>query len=165
MATLPSTYSLTSATHSGLVPPRLDHPTLFNAEVHEQLSDALELLLKAGANLNIANDNGRTALHYAAEFCSLQGCKLLVQGGADINLQDTNGHFPSELVPQQRTEDGGPELYQYLKKEEEVRLYQTTIFKRGRNDQDEDDEENENDEYYDDDKDNEEEEDELEGSK
>ncbi len=51
----------------------------------------LEILLRSGANVNTANDLGRTALMYAAADNSAEAVKLLLDSGADAMLQDTIG--------------------------------------------------------------------------
>lgn len=51
----------------------------------------LEILLGSGANINTANDLGKTALMYAAAANSAEAVKLLLGYGADAMLQDTIG--------------------------------------------------------------------------
>ncbi|MDR2812418.1 MAG: ankyrin repeat domain-containing protein, partial [Puniceicoccales bacterium] len=52
------------------------------------------LLLNRGANPNLGDDKGRSALHVAAVHSSLKMVKLLLDGGADPNLKDKKGNTP-----------------------------------------------------------------------
>ena len=45
-------------------------------------------LIKAGAKLDIVDSNGDTALHYSADFTQPRMTKLLVDAGANPNIQD-----------------------------------------------------------------------------
>lgn len=53
---------------------------------------ALRLLLKAGANTNLQDDKGRTALMGAAQSSDVLMVKLLLEHGAKIDIEDNNGH-------------------------------------------------------------------------
>lgn len=54
----------------------------------------LESLIKAGANLNARDAQGRTALHYTLDLYSFTICKqtleLLLRHGADVNIRSTD---------------------------------------------------------------------------
>ena len=88
-----------------------------NADGHTPLTlaaerggvEAVKMLLEAGANVNGATPDGKTALHYAAECCydrrwgedKLQTqarqsllLQLLLKAGANINAKDTYGDPP-----------------------------------------------------------------------
>lgn len=45
------------------------------------------MLIKGGANIHLANVNGRTALHFAAFNSANQALKILLDQKADPNLQ------------------------------------------------------------------------------
>ena len=47
--------------------------------------DAINILVEAGADVNIQNNSGFSALHYAAEFCTLESVKVLLKAGSDIH--------------------------------------------------------------------------------
>lgn len=48
----------------------------------------IEMAIKNGSNVNIANKYGRSPLHLAAYNGHQSTAELLVQKGADINLKD-----------------------------------------------------------------------------
>ena len=51
----------------------------------------VKLLLEHGADVNIRNRSGATALAYAATFGQTQAVELLLAAGADKSIQDVNG--------------------------------------------------------------------------
>ncbi|HEY7318044.1 MAG TPA: ankyrin repeat domain-containing protein [Candidatus Binatia bacterium] len=55
--------------------------------------EALQLLLSHGANINAADSDGETALHYAARATrgSIEIVRILLQQGADVNVRDRDG--------------------------------------------------------------------------
>lgn len=57
-------------------------------------TDIVKTLLDAGANVNNANANKVTSLHYAASKSRLEICKILIEKGADINARDQYGFTP-----------------------------------------------------------------------
>jgi len=56
-------------------------------------TDAVELLLEAGANINAKNDKGQTALHVAVDSADGDIVELLLSKGADINAKDDESGF------------------------------------------------------------------------
>jgi uncharacterized protein len=57
-----------------------------------------ELLLKQGANPNLADENGTTALIYATEFQNLALVNLLLKNKADKNLKNKEGKTAFEFA-------------------------------------------------------------------
>ena len=57
-------------------------------------SECLHLLLKYGADPNLRDSQGRTALEIAILWCLPQTVKLLLLNGADPNLLDRSGRTP-----------------------------------------------------------------------
>ena len=54
----------------------------------------VELLIKNGANMNIADKDGYTPLHMASRNGHLDTTRLLLENGADLKNLDMNYHFP-----------------------------------------------------------------------
>ena len=51
-------------------------------------------LLAAGADANVQDEAGRTALHLAAMKGGTKAIAALINAGADLNVQDTDGRTP-----------------------------------------------------------------------
>ena len=60
----------------------------------------VQLLLSAGANLNIRNIRGDTPIHIVAKNGNLVIAKLLVEHGADITLENDVGNTPLRIASQ-----------------------------------------------------------------
>lgn len=60
----------------------------------------INLLLNYGANPNIANNEGKTALHYASLFddIDIKVIKTLIKAGAELNTKDNKGNTPLILA-------------------------------------------------------------------
>lgn len=56
-------------------------------------------LLQEGANPNLQDDNGRTALHFAAENKRMESVQNLLDFGADPKIADKQGIMPHHLCP------------------------------------------------------------------
>ena len=59
--------------------------------------ECANILIKAGASVNMANEKARTALIYAAEKGNRQTLTLLLEAGADVNKAD-NDHFTAVTI-------------------------------------------------------------------
>lgn len=65
--------------------------------------ECIKLLLKAGADVNVTNDDNQTALYELLKkeecnpFCS-ECCKLFIDAGANINAGDSRGNTPLHLA-------------------------------------------------------------------
>ncbi|CAJ1099309.1 E3 ubiquitin-protein ligase MIB2-like isoform X1 [Octopus vulgaris] len=59
----------------------------------------IDILIKAGSELE-AKDNccGRTALHWAVDWCRLQAVELLLSEGSNVNEKSSNGNTPLHLT-------------------------------------------------------------------
>ncbi len=59
--------------------------------------EAVKLLCKAGANVNIQDNKGYTALHTASKNSNCNVVKILLDYGANINVKCNDGHTPLHL--------------------------------------------------------------------
>ncbi|MHA7101149.1 ankyrin repeat domain-containing protein [Roseivirga pacifica] len=73
---------------------------LIIATVFDKTEMALTLI-KAGANLNMKNNEGSTALHTAAFFCRLDILKALIDAGADQSIKNNfnTTAYESVVIP------------------------------------------------------------------
>ena len=56
------------------------------------------LLLDSGADPNLQDNSGDSALHYAARTGKLEAIPILIEGGADVNLQNNQGQTPLDVA-------------------------------------------------------------------
>ena len=64
-------------------------------------NEIAKLLLDNGANVNVTNFNGATALIFAATFGRMEIAKMLLEHGADKTLQDDRGHTAADHAKMQ----------------------------------------------------------------
>jgi uncharacterized protein len=48
----------------------------------------MKILIERGANINLQDNEGKTALSVSAEFGDTKLAKLLIENGANVNLAD-----------------------------------------------------------------------------
>ena len=63
-------------------------------EEKEKSLNILKLLIEKGANVNLRNDAGKTALHWASRFLLLDTIKILIDNGAIANVVDDCSFTP-----------------------------------------------------------------------
>lgn len=56
--------------------------------------EAISELLASGVDVNARDDEGCTALHFAADRGAAGAAQLLLSAGADVNAQDGDGQTP-----------------------------------------------------------------------
>lgn len=70
-----------------------------------RLSDAQSKTLVARSDLNAADSDGNTALHYAATYQNRRLVEMLVAAGADLNLLNRNGSKPVNMTISEEIQD------------------------------------------------------------
>jgi uncharacterized protein len=71
-----------------------DGRTAFIHAVFHKNREIFNWALSHGANVNFKDRIGYTALHFAAQNNSFEYAKLLIDNGADPNIQDKHGNIP-----------------------------------------------------------------------
>ena len=72
-------------------------------------SSVVEVLVRAGADLELTGESGRTALHEAARH-NPAAFPLLMRLGADPNVHDAYGNTPLDYALENRSLEGLPEV-------------------------------------------------------
>jgi len=84
----------------------------------------VEILIKNGANINLTNRNGNTALHLAATYGRADVIRLLLTNGADINITSHSNKTPLDKVKQScyiKDESLRKQIIDTISTEEEIR--------------------------------------------
>ena len=61
-------------------------------------NEVIKFLLENGANPNLQDKNGETALHGAAFFLNVQNIQTLLNYGADLTIKNNKGLTAIEVV-------------------------------------------------------------------
>lgn len=67
---------------------------LMSAAWDEENLEQMRLLITAGADVNLVDELGESALSTACNECNTDAAKLLVEAGADVNVANDEGHTP-----------------------------------------------------------------------
>ncbi len=70
--------------------------------IHDAKSDDIVKLLKAGADINMRNENGDTPLHYHIRHDSYRMVNWLLGKGADPNVKSKAGQTPLEFAEERK---------------------------------------------------------------
>ncbi|WP_312967439.1 ankyrin repeat domain-containing protein [Acinetobacter gerneri] len=89
-----------------------DQRTFLMSAIVEKKIDIVKHLLDIGADVNIHEKIGLTALHFAALENNLEIIKLLIESGAEIDAIDNQGNTP--LWRAIMTTDGDSDISKYL---------------------------------------------------
>jgi ankyrin repeat protein len=78
-----------------------------NNQSHESPSrfGLLSLLIEKNSNINTVNNKGDTFLHVACRKGLFDFAKCLLENGADLDAEDTNGKTPLDLANYSGKED------------------------------------------------------------
>jgi ankyrin repeat protein len=83
----------------------------FREPANRDVLDAVQVLLDAGANPNVADPNKETALHLAAKALHPGIVRALVAHGADLTAQNKDGLTPEQAVAKMEAPTGTPGFY------------------------------------------------------
>ena len=71
-----------------------DGRTALMATAIDSKVEAAEILVAAGANVELQDPKGWSALHFAAQSCSVEIARLLLDAGAPVDPVDSYGNTP-----------------------------------------------------------------------
>lgn len=69
--------------------PSIEYSTLFTINLGN--ANMTKVILSHGANINILNRSGRSALHVASENGDEENVNVLIENGANLNIRDKFG--------------------------------------------------------------------------
>jgi hypothetical protein len=74
----------------------------------------VEMMLRAGADVNITNNAGRAPLHHACALIHRMMIRTVMSAGADINTRDNEGKTPWEMVGPLHGQVKQQDIYGYV---------------------------------------------------
>ncbi|KAH9055869.1 hypothetical protein EDB83DRAFT_1091321 [Lactarius deliciosus] len=77
-------------------------------------NDAVRFLLDHNVDADVRNNNGDTALHFAASFGHLEASRILLERNAAVNPQNNNGFTPLHQASKGSIGEGYPDVVQLL---------------------------------------------------
>ncbi|HAS7807851.1 TPA: ankyrin repeat domain-containing protein [Vibrio cholerae] len=75
------------------------HVEKYNLDLVPEKIEIIRLLVEMGANINHANDYGRTVMHNACYSGSLELVTFLISVGAKVDVIDNHGKLPADHSP------------------------------------------------------------------
>nr|XP_018904143.1 PREDICTED: ankyrin-3-like isoform X1 [Bemisia tabaci]XP_018904144.1 PREDICTED: ankyrin-3-like isoform X1 [Bemisia tabaci] len=90
------------------------NPEDFTPETRERVENVIEILVKNGADVNRADLEGGTALHFLAASGCERGVKLLLENGATANSVNSKGRTPLHEAAGSWTPSGRPAVVELL---------------------------------------------------
>lgn len=84
-------------------------------------SEAIILLLNAGADVDIQDDNGSTSLHIAAMICNVAIVQILISYGADQTIKDYDQDLAIDLVdPDHKDGENTFNMFYFMQRNGEI---------------------------------------------
>ncbi|SEL76918.1 Ankyrin repeat [Colwellia chukchiensis] len=102
-----------------------DYSALIYATMYHHYAICKQLI-DAGANVNLQNSAGKTALMYAVKVNNVEIVQLLIAHGADAKIVDNNLQFPSDYLYSDYTTPRSRKCKKLIKKAEGNSKYFTT---------------------------------------
>ena len=72
--------------------------SLLSYACSQEMTEIVELLINAGADVNHKSDSGDTTLHLLCKYNRLESAKILLQHGADLSVKGSYGQTPYEIA-------------------------------------------------------------------
>lgn len=99
----------------------------FALEIVDEYPDPLHLIVKAGADLMVQDEEGYNCLHSAIIKGNLEALKLFIAYGADVNAKISSGLSLIDYISKKELEDGFEDAYFAVKAQEMIRSKQEQI--------------------------------------
>ena len=77
---------------------------LIDAAQNNNVAEVTQLI-KAGADVDVTDENGKTVLMWAAEHKAIDVARLRIDSGADINAKDTEGKTALSFATEYEAEE------------------------------------------------------------
>jgi len=91
---LTSEYLINQGADVNIINKAVPHWSALHYTVLMDDAETCQMLVSAGANVNITDNSESTPLHIAGFDKNLELCQILISGGADLNFKDFKGKAP-----------------------------------------------------------------------